>query len=171
MYADNFQIKYIGDEDNSFPIINSQTNPAKKINLYLQNQLLFKQIKIKNEKNDFDEAFKKYVIPNLQEIYINNNKIFSLSFIVSATGNENIVYFNFNAQNGENITIKNLFSDVGYKMIYDRYNKYLISRYDKMINYLGGLEEYDCQAGIAKERLIECRDEIDDIYDFFFERG
>lgn len=128
--APYFAISHIRKgKDFHFPILNSRRNPRveTKINQLLQlselraladpeRKAVFEQVTI----NDGSLYGRKVSI--FYHVYSNNPRTLSIGFDNTADGATThwwVSYYNFNAQNGDLISLRDLFSDVGYEKFVD----------------------------------------------------
>ncbi len=154
--AGEFEVKNVDD----FPILKSKNDNAKKINIYLQNLILEKQVKKRNiEKNRIYGKDENWIRrTDGYNIYANNAQIFSLSVnMTHSNGMTYPEYFLFNSQNGEKILLEELLSDKGYEMIDEKYTKYQTLIYTDIEKWFGNKVRGDEN---LEEKLLECREMI-----------
>jgi hypothetical protein len=176
-YADSgyFSVKNIkSNKDFSFPIVSGRngSSASKKINQLLQiseleilrkssGQNIFKKISTNNNGLYGGKVAISYAIQT------NSGKLLSIKFNQASCGmtcHYWVRYYNFNAQNGELIQLKDMFTEAGYKEFYKKIAQKRIKQLREEIKKLDKAQQTD-----FKE--IESYYGDDDLNDFYIKNG
>lgn len=170
-----FSVKRIkSNNDFSFPFFSSRNtfSVSKKINQLLQISEL-EILRTSPDKN----IFKKITADNSgiygakvaisYAIQTNSSKILSLKFDQASCGmtcHYWVRYYNFNAQNGDLLQLKDMFTEIGYREFYKKVAQKRINQLRKEIKKLGKVEQ-------ASFKEIERFYADDDLKDFYIKNG
>lgn len=176
-YSQNsyFSVRKIkSNDDFSFPIVSGRngSSASKKINQLLQiseleilrkssDHNIFKKISSNNDGLYGNKVAISYAIQN------NSNKLLSIKFNQASCGITCyywVRYYNFNAQNGELLQLKDMFTEAGYREFYKKIAEKRIKQLREEIKKLDKAEQAD-----FKE--IESYYGDDDLNDFYIKNG
>lgn len=126
-FCQSFRIKEISLEKNglkySFPLIDSTSKIACKINDCIQMQSLYKKYSNNDEQILSEILARKYIKTTSFQVFTNNSHLLSIRIISGFEWHDN-----FNVQNGELIDLRNLFTSAGYEELIKKTQYILHSR-------------------------------------------
>ena len=126
-FCQSLRIKEISLENNSFkysfPLIDTKSKIACKINDCIQMQSLYKKYSSNDEQILSEILTRKYIESSSFQVYTNNSHLLSIKI------NSGFVWHdNFNVQNGELIDLRNLFTSEGYEELIKKTQSILHTR-------------------------------------------